>query len=129
MKTIKDLEKLLSKFKNSYKNHIFIRYIHDEIDEIEKEISYLQENTISIDDQHLAIVTNNFDEFIANNSDEEIEELIEKNIEIVGMCPHQKAYGIYSEVTTDLKCKTKVTPWRDYHTIYQIFKLLHLLRD
>lgn len=85
MKTIKDLEKLLSKFKNSYKNHIFIRYIHDEIDEIEKEISYLQENTISIDDQHLAIVTNNFDEFIANNSDEEIEELIEKNIEIVAL--------------------------------------------
>lgn len=85
MKTIKDLEKLLSKFKNNYKNRILIRYIHDEIDEIEKEISYLQKNTILINDEHLAIVTNNFDEFIANNSDEEIENLIEENIETVAL--------------------------------------------
>ncbi len=85
MKTIKDLEKLLSKFKNNYKNRILIRYIHDEIDEIEKEISYLQKNTILINDEHLSIVTNNFDEFIANNSDEEIENLIEENIETVAL--------------------------------------------
>ena len=85
MKTIKDLEKLLSKFKNNYKNRILIRYIHDEIDEIEKEISYLQKNTILINDEHLAIVTNNFDEFIANNSDEEIENLIEENIETIAL--------------------------------------------
>ena len=31
------------------------------------------------------MITNNFDEFIANNSDEKIEELIEKNIEIVAL--------------------------------------------
>lgn len=85
MKTIKDLEKLLSKFKNNYKNRILIRYIHDEIDEIEKEISYLQKNTILINDEHLAIVTNYFDEFIANNSDEEIEKLIDENIETVAL--------------------------------------------
>ena len=48
MKTKRDLEKLLSKFKNNYKNRILIRYIHDEISEIEKEISYLQENNILI---------------------------------------------------------------------------------
>ena len=85
MKTIKDLEKLLSKFKSNYKNRILIRYIHDEIDEIEKEIQYLQKNTILINDEHLAIVTNYFDEFIANNSDEEIEKLIDENIETVAL--------------------------------------------
>ncbi len=85
MKTKKDLEKLLSKFKNNYKNRILIRYVHDEISEIENEISYLQKNTILISDEHLAIVTNNFDEFIANNSDEEIENLIEENVEIVAL--------------------------------------------
>ena len=83
MKTKKDLEKLLSKFKNNYKNRILIRYVHDEISEIENEISYLQKNTILINDEHLAIVTNYFDEFIANNSDEEIEKLIDENIETV----------------------------------------------
>ena len=31
------------------------------------------------------MITNNFDEFIANNSDEKIEELIEKNIRIVAL--------------------------------------------
>lgn len=85
MKTKRDLEKLLSKFKNNYKNRILIRYIHDETSEIEKEISYLQENTILISDEHLSIVVNNFDEFIANNSDEEIEKLINENIEIVAL--------------------------------------------
>ena len=85
MKTIKDLEKLLSKFKSGYKNKIIIRYIHDDIIQIENKISYLQSNTIAINDQFLDITTNYFDEFIANNSDEEIEELINENIEIVAL--------------------------------------------
>ena len=85
MKTKKDLEKLLSKFKDRYKNKIIIRYIHDDVTQIENKISYLQSNTIYIDDQQLDIVTNYFDEFIANNSDEEIENLIEENIETIAL--------------------------------------------
>ena len=45
------------------------------------------------------LITNNFDEFIANNSDEKIEELIEKNIEIVAL----KLVKFHLEILCEIK--------------------------
>ena len=45
------------------------------------------------------MITNNFDEFIANNSDEKIEELIEKNIEIVAL----KLVKFHLEILCEIK--------------------------
>lgn len=98
MKTKRDLLRVITKFKNNFKYNILIRYTHDDIEEIQQLITYFQDNKVSLDDENMEILSNIFEEFIADIEDEEIHKLIDDNIEEVTYKLEKFMLEILSEI-------------------------------
>lgn len=142
MKNKRDLDRLLLKFKTNCKQSIIMRYVNDDIEEIEEVISELQEDGITIDDENLEVIKYIFDEYVSTLKDEELIDYVDANIDIVTksliksllamldeVIYHKNNEDDFETILMEEKKRLMQIKEKEYITEKEVFDIYNLKKD